>query len=259
MIKKIVFTLFWSVFLSFVFISSWKEPKVSTGENIWLARDAMKYVLYEQVRDFKKHHFVSVLTRKKVLYLQNLLIQKYPWLLPARTSRDDAGITKYVWWDIYYTNRVYKPRDLKVISPSYFLTTTDDIEYLRKIVHEPLNQLAKAYYKKFKKPLNLNSAWRSYFYQQNHFNKQCFEDKICALPWTSEHQNGYTIDISHIYHDEYQRMQKHAHRYGFHQSYQKSSDGLQIEPRHRRYVWVGLATYLHDHHMSFKDRYISWK
>lgn len=258
--KKIWYFLCRSVFLFFILISFSlaKETTVDTKTDIWLAREAMRQILYEQIRDFKKHHFVPLLTKKRVLYVQSLLLEKYPWLFPTRTSFHDDGLTKYVWWDIAYTHKIYKPKDLKVIITSDFLTTTDDVEYLREMVHEPLYKLAKAYYKQFQKPLNLNSAWRSYFYQQNHFNKQCFEEKICAFPWTSEHQNGYTIDISHIYHDEYQRMQKHAHTYGFHQSYQKESDGLQIEPRHRRYLWIGLATYLHDHQMSFKDWYVWW-
>jgi LAS superfamily LD-carboxypeptidase LdcB len=53
----------------------------------------------------------------------------------------------------------------------------------------------------------------------------------------------------------YQRLVDNAHKYGFHNSYQKwmEVDGKIIEPWHWRYVWVDLATYLHEHNQTFAE------
>jgi LAS superfamily LD-carboxypeptidase LdcB len=51
----------------------------------------------------------------------------------------------------------------------------------------------------------------------------------------------------------YQRLSDHAHEYGFHNTYQKwmDIDGKMVEPRHWRYLWIDLATMLHDSDQTF--------
>ena len=110
----------------------------------------------------------------------------------------------------------------------------------------------------FKAKLTINSAWRSQKFQRQ-LASSCSAWR-CANPWTSEHEAGLALDLgvngwnikawSWKY---YQRLVDNAHKYGFHNSYQKwmDIDWKIVEPRHWRYVWVDLATYLHEHNQTF--------
>lgn len=50
-------------------------------------------------------------------------------------------------------------------------------------------------------------------------------------------------------------LQENAHKWGFHQTYQKGIqiDGKAIEPWHWRYLGTGLATELWEKNMSFAE------
>ena len=112
----------------------------------------------------------------------------------------------------------------------------------------------------FKAKLTINSAWRSQKYQRQLASK-CSVWR-CAKPGTSEHEAGLALDLwvngwnikawSGKY---YQRLVDNAHKYWFHNSYQKwmEVDGKIVEPWHWRYVWVDLATYLHDNNQTFAE------
>jgi D-alanyl-D-alanine carboxypeptidase len=54
-------------------------------------------------------------------------------------------------------------------------------------------------------------------------------------------------------------MQENAHLYGFHNTYQKGMevDGKMVEPRHRRYVGVELATHLHESGQTIAEYFYS--
>jgi D-alanyl-D-alanine carboxypeptidase len=54
-------------------------------------------------------------------------------------------------------------------------------------------------------------------------------------------------------------LQENAHKWWFHNSYQKGVeiDGQVIEPWHRRYVWIKLATELYEKKQSFTEWYYS--
>lgn len=112
----------------------------------------------------------------------------------------------------------------------------------------------------FKAKLTINSAWRSPSFQRQ-LAGNCSVWR-CAKPGTSEHEAGLALDLwvnwwsikawSGKY---YQRLVDNAYKYGFHNSYQKwmEVDGKIVEPRHWRYVWVELATYLHEHNQTFAE------
>jgi LAS superfamily LD-carboxypeptidase LdcB len=82
---------------------------------------------------------------------------------------------------------------MKVIQDSYYLwrdKTRPATQYqVRTAVHDPLDTMAKEFYHRFKSPLRINSARRSYHEQQNRFSAACFAEGLCAFPGTSEHQN----------------------------------------------------------------------
>ena len=92
------------------------------------------------------------------------------------------------------------------------------------------------------------SAYRSYLYQKGIKDRGC-PDNLCAKAGYSEHQSGLAVDFfrastqsdwnaSARLSSYYSWLQKNAHTYGFHNTYQRGLeiDGYDIEPWHWRYV-----------------------
>lgn len=108
-----------------------------------------------------------------------------------------------------------------------------------------------------KKKLSINSAYRSYKVQKN-LTQNCHHHH-CAKAGTSEHQAGLAIDLGvngrRIDPLSLAWLQTNAHKWGYHQTYQKgiAIDGKRIEPRHWRYLGTGLATELYGKQMSFGE------
>lgn len=148
----------------------------------------------------------------------------------------------------------------KIISD--FITNKSSNFYLRDEVADAFEEMARAFSNAFdfKAKLTINSARRSQWFQRQ-LSKNCSNAR-CAKPWTSEHEAGLAVDLwvngrsvgvwSGKY---YQWLVDNAHLYGFHNSYQKwmEIDGKMVEPRHWRYVWVRLATILHDRWQTFTE------
>ncbi|MDR0370067.1 MAG: D-alanyl-D-alanine carboxypeptidase family protein [Candidatus Peribacteria bacterium] len=116
----------------------------------------------------------------------------------------------------------------------------------------------------FKSKLSITSAYRSPSFQKR-LAASCSTSR-CALPGTSEHEAGLALDIGvnggNILAGAgkyYLWLQQNAHEYGFHNTYQKGIeiDGKMKEPRHRRYVGVELATYLHDQDTTLAEYFYS--
>ena len=155
----------------------------------------------------------------------------------------------------------YEAKDIVKIY-SDFTTNKSSNFSLRKDVANAFELMAWAFSNAFdfKARLTINSAWRSQSYQRQ-LAASCSNTR-CAKPWTSEHEAGLALDLwvnggnikagSGKY---YQWLVDNAHKYGFHNSYQKwmEIDGKMVEPRHWRYVWVDLATYLHEHNQTFTE------
>jgi D-alanyl-D-alanine carboxypeptidase len=113
--------------------------------------------------------------------------------------------------------------------------------------------------------LLIASAYRSNDFQAYMIKKWCSRAR-CAQAGTSEHQWGFAVDLKVIArwwkwyalnsgNRYYQWFADNAHKRGFHNSYQKwiDVDGQMVEWRHRRYMWTGLATELHDKGMTFAE------
>ena len=155
----------------------------------------------------------------------------------------------------------YEADDIVKINSDFTSNKSSNFK-LRKKAAEMFEGMARAFSNAFgfKARLTINSAWRSQKYQRQ-LASSCSIWR-CAKPGTSEHEAGLALDLwvngwnikawSGKY---YQRLVDNAYKYGFHNSYQKwmDVDGKIIEPWHWRYVWVDLATYLHDHNQTFAE------
>lgn len=113
---------------------------------------------------------------------------------------------------------------------------------------------------KGKKKFTITSAYRSFGHQEHLHQHYCRKDQ-CAEPGSSEHQAGLALDLGQngkrLDQASFQRLQKNAHRWGFHQTYQKGPDidGKMTEPWHWRYLGSELATLLFEQELSFGEWY----
>ena len=155
----------------------------------------------------------------------------------------------------------YEANDIVKINSDFTSNKSSDF-MLRKEASEMFEWMAWAFSRAFdfKAKLTINSARRSQAYQRK-LVESCSTSR-CATPWTSEHEAWLALDLgvngvnikawSGKY---YQWLVDNAHKYGFHNTYQKwmEIDGKMVEPRHWRYVWVQLATILHNRNQSFAE------
>lgn len=119
----------------------------------------------------------------------------------------------------------------------------------------------------------INSGYRSFedqqevydFYKNNYGTT--YADSIAARPGYSEHQTGLSIDIFSTEYTtteafknstHYEWLVNNAYKYGFIQRYQSDTEdvtGFTEEAWHWRYVGVEVATYLHEHDITFDEYY----
>ena len=172
----------------------------------------------------------------------------------------DASFQKFL-DDNHPLSQNYEANDIVNINSDFTSNRSSNFK-LRKKAAEMFEGMARAFSNAFgfKAKLTINSAWRSQKYQRQ-LASNCSAWR-CAKPGTSEHEAGLALDlwvnggnIKAWSGNYYQWLVDNAYKYGFHNSYQKwmDVDGKIIEPWHWRYVWVDLATYLHDHNQTFAE------
>jgi LAS superfamily LD-carboxypeptidase LdcB/pimeloyl-ACP methyl ester carboxylesterase len=178
----------------------------------------------------------------------------------------DSSYTKYINNFITYNSVSYIPDDLVAIESDY-IYSNKWWSFLRKEAKEALENMWRDFYNTFGTKIWIASSYRSYEYQKGIKDRWC-SDSLCANPGHSEHQAGLAVDVFEATSENeflkksdlknyFWWMKKNAHKYWFHNSYQKGTkvDGYMKEPWHWRYVWVGLATFLHDNNITFAEYY----
>ena len=120
--------------------------------------------------------------------------------------------------------------------------------------------------------LVITTAYRSYQFQYNLYHyyllhdSQAVVDLTSARPGHSEHQTGYVADIvkyktnteTFLDTDEYRWLIANAYKYGFilrYASDKTNITGYSYESWHYRYVGVEVATFIHDHNITFEEYY----
>ena len=117
----------------------------------------------------------------------------------------------------------------------------------------------------------VNSAYRSYEDQVEitEFYRKWYGDNYVnnyvARPGFSEHQTGLAFDIGSTSEnvfansDEYKWMQENAYKYGFIMRFYKKAEtitGFKSEPWHYRYVGKEIASYIHEHNITYEEYYV---
>ncbi len=189
----------------------------------------------------------------------------YDYNLDTDTNQDYLMIVnKY-----YHLDSSYQPNDLVNISNQYYYGEGHQI---RKVVYDAFvdmwNQAKKdgIYF-------IVNSSYRTYAEQQSVYDGYknsygtTYADSIAARPGYSEHQTGLSLDIFSTEYTTtsnfkgspaYEWLVNNAYKYGFIQRYKEDTEeltGFSEEAWHWRYVGVEVATYLHEHDITFDEYY----
>lgn len=176
----------------------------------------------------------------------------------------------YILSNKYTSLDKYVPNDLQIIDASCS-SGTRKLVGVAKDAFESMCQDAK----RQGYTIRAMSTYRSYEYQVTLYQKYVDEDGVevadtySARPGFSEHQTGLVADIdngkiSYTHFDqakEYEWMKENAHKYGWIERYPKGKEditGYTYESWHYRYVGVDIATYIHEHHMTFDEYYVKF-
>lgn len=180
---------------------------------------------------------------------------------------NDSSLQKYVSVRKPYADSSYIPADLWEVETSYVIVKTAK-PLLRPEANRALTAMAQAFYTEFNKKFVLVSAYRSYQDQQRLVGGGCSKAR-CAQAGTSEHQAWLAVDLAvgndrwgiysisdkkNIY---YKWLENNAHKYGFHNTFQKgvSVDGQMEEGWHWRYLGKDLAKFLYENGWTLGEYY----
>lgn len=162
----------------------------------------------------------------------------------------------------------------KLVIPNVRFSFDEIVEkrYMREVAAKPLEEL-------FKKAtedgqiLYAVSGYRSYKRQVSVFDLHVHElgeqqaKEVSAIPGSSEHQTGLSIDVSSEsakfklttdfgLTSEGKWLKENAHKFGFIIRYPEDKiniTGYSYEPWHIRYVGVSHATYLYTHNLALEE------
>ena len=169
----------------------------------------------------------------------------------------------------YHLSADYEPDDLVNISNRYYYGEDHQI---REVVYDAFvdmwNQASMDGI-----TLIINSSYWNYQDQQETYDYYkdsrgtTYADSIAARAGYSEHQTGLALDIFSTEHTTtsnfkdspaHEWLVNNAYKYGFIERYQEDTEeitGFAEEAWHWRYVGVEVATYLHEHDITFDEYY----
>ena len=167
-----------------------------------------------------------------------------------------------------YLPEAYIPDNLVKINPKYTVSDKYLVDEANIWLEKMINDIKKE---------NLNirviSAYRSYSYQKDLYNKYVKKDgktkadTYSARPGYSEHQTGLVIDIDNGKTNyekfestkEFKWMQDNSYKYGYILRYPKNKEnitGYNFESWHYRYVGKDIAKYIYENNITFDEYYI---
>ena len=167
-----------------------------------------------------------------------------------------------------YLDYNYVPEDLEKVSYEYTMHDTK----LNKVALENFIKMDEDA-KKDNVHFIITTAYRDYNFQSVLYNNYVRADGVAnadtysARPGYSEHQFGYSFDLSNTnyasfnefeYTDEYKWLNENAYKYGFIMRYPKGKEyitGYQFESWHYRYVGIDIATYIYENDITYEEYY----
>jgi len=240
--------IIWFCLFAFVLIIQQNSVKANTITN-------GKYVSVDSITDFLGQKSIELLS-------DNIEIAQKDYQKEFDVY-SDYSLQKYISDDLLLNNKKYIPSDLVQIDSEYIVIRAGR-PYLRMPAQVAFEKMAEDFYKDLDRQLYLISAYRSHGDQSTLFEDWCSSNR-CAKIWWSEHQLWLAVDIHlstknwyNVLGEKYLNwLNNNAHRYWFINTYRKWADidGKMKEVRHRRYIWIPLATELFKKDLSFAEYY----
>jgi len=248
------------------YINNYKDYEINL-DNTTLSFIAEKYFIIDYLDRYLNYYENNKnLSFKEIITRVNSNLD-YPFYEYSNQSDLSKGmytlVNKY-----YYLDSNYVPEELETVSYEYAIHNTK----LNKTALENFIKMADDA-KKENLTLKITTAYRDYNFQSvlynNYVNSDGKElaDTYSARPGYSEHQFGYSFDLTNAnyadfdefqYTDEYTWLQNNAYKYGFILRYPKDKEyitGYQFESWHYRYVGVDIAKYIYDNNITYEEYY----
>lgn len=187
------------------------------------------------------------------------------------TDSKEADISKGMYTLVnkyYYLHNNFVPDNLVQVSFEYSIQNT-------KLNATALENFINMYNEAKKDNLNfkITTAYRDYNFQSTLYNNYVKLDGVknadtySARPGYSEHQLGYSIDLTTANYssfdkfentNEYEWLKDNAHKYGFILRYPENKEyitGYQFESWHYRYVGTEISTYIYENNITYEEYY----
>lgn len=201
------------------------------------------------------------------------VVEEVPFTPATELDLDPESITVFVNKE-YALPKDYVPKDLKIPNVLFETPGYEEKKHMRKEAADALEDLFHAA-SKDGVTLYAVSGYRSYERQYKIFTYNIWKKgkkhtlKYSAVPGTSEHQTGLSMDVSIKSIDlklvtsfstskEGIWLSENAYKFGYIIRYplgKEKQTGYEYEPWHIRYVGKDLAKYLQDNDMILEDYY----
>ena len=168
----------------------------------------------------------------------------------------------------YYLSENYVPENLVDVTGIYARDNAKIVD----VVFEAFKKMADDA-RKENLTIKVTTGYRSYNFQSTLYNNYVKTDGVknadtySARPGYSEHQLGYSVDLTNINNvsfsifdstEEYKWLQDNAYKYGFIQRYPKDKEyitGYNYESWHYRYVGEKIAKYIYENNITYEEYY----
>ena len=279
--KKIIFLLSSIVVIVFlvltVILFKVKDTPKKSNDNKVSEKKDNKANDYSQFSFYKKDNLQRYIDYKKnnpsysledVVTYVNLNLDKEPYTDTIKSEYLDT--TYYIVNKFNYLGSDFIPNDLVLLDNKYAKSGIYLVREAKDKLEIMLNDSVKENLK-----IRVSSAYRSYTYQVNLYNRYVRSDGVAladtysARPGYSEHQSGLVVDLSRNFEsfdtfentDEYKWLVANSYKYGFILRYPKGKEKITtytFESWHYRYIGVELAKKVHDSGLTFDEYYVRY-
>ncbi len=279
--KKIIFLLSSIVVIVFlvltVILFKVKDTPKKSNDNKVSEKKDNKANDYSQFSFYKKDNLQRYIDYKKnnpsysledVVTYVNLNLDKEPYTDTIKSKYLDT--TYYIVNKFNYLGSDFIPNDLVLLDNKYAKSGIYLVREAKDKLEIMLNDSVKENLK-----IRVSSAYRSYTYQVNLYNRYVRSDGVAladtysARPGYSEHQSGLVVDLSRNFEsfdtfentDEYKWLVANSYKYGFILRYPKGKEKITtytFESWHYRYIGVELAKKVHDSGLTFDEYYVRY-